>query len=203
MNSKLLMLAAGLSIGVLACNDASTGSDANKDTTVTTTTTSTARDADNTRVVAEVPAATKTSFEAKYPNATNVRWTYYEPEDRSTLDPSDWNYSLDTNDYVVRFNWDNADYYAWYDDGNWIRASTPMSDHAKLPASVNDAIRNQFAGYKIVEVDKEHDKDRVTYEVDLEKGEDKIKATFDENGTVVKKKSKIDGQKEKEKVDNK
>ncbi|HEX6182235.1 MAG TPA: PepSY-like domain-containing protein [Chitinophagaceae bacterium] len=203
MNSKLLMLAAGLSIGVLACNDASTGSDANKDSTVTTTTTSTARDADNTRVVAEVPAATKTSFEAKYPNATNVRWTYYEPEDRSTLDPSDWNYSLDTNDYVVRFNWDNADYYAWYDDGNWVRASTPVSDHAKLPAAVNDAIRNQFAGYKIVEVDKEHDKDRVTYEVDLEKGEDKIKATFDENGTVVKKKSKIDGQKEKEKVDNK
>ena len=119
------------------------------------------------------------------------------------MDPSDWNYALDENDYVVRFNWDNADYYAYYDDGNWIRATTVVADHAKLPATVNDAIRAQFAGYTIVEVDKEHDKDRVTYEVDLEKGEDKIKATFDENGTVVKKKSKIDGQKEKEKQDKK
>ena len=197
MKSKLLMLFAGLSFGVLACNDASTSSEAKKDSTATTTVTT-----DNTRVV-EVPAATKTSFEAKYPNATNVSWSYYEPKDKSTMDPSDWNYALDENDYVVRFNWDNADYYAYYDDGNWIRATTRVPDHAKLPAAVNDAIRNQFAGYKIVEVDKEHDKDRVTYEVDLEKGEDKIKATFDENGTVVKKKSKINGEKEKEKVDNK
>ena len=195
MKSKLLMLFAGLSFGVLACNDASTGSDATKDSTTVVKT-------DNTTVV-EVPAATKTSFEAKYPNATNVTWTRYEPKDKTTMDPSDWNYSLDENDYVVRFNWDNADYYAYYDDGNWIRATTVVADHSKLPASVNDAIRAQFAGYTIVEVDKEHDKDRVTYEVDLEKGEDKIKATFDENGTVVKKKSKIDGVKEKEKQDKK
>jgi hypothetical protein len=196
MKSNLMMLFAGLSFGMLACNDATTSNEAKKDSATTVTTT------DNTRVV-EVPAATKTSFEAKYPNATNVTWSYYEPEDRSTMDPADWNYNLDEKDYMVRFNWDNADYYAYYDDGNWIRASTRMPDHSKLPASVNDAIRNQFADYKIVEVDKEHDKDRVTYEVDLEKGEDKLKVTFDENGTVVKKKGKIDGEKTKEKAEKK
>ena len=200
MKSKLMMLFAGLSLGIVACNDASTGSDANRDSTATTTTTTT--DVDNTRV--DVPPAAKTSFETKYPNASNVRWSRYEaPADRSTMEASDWNYNLDSNDYVVMFNWDNADYYAWYDDGNFVRASTRVSDHSKLPASVNDAIRKQFADYKIVEVDKEHDKDRVVYEVDFEKGEDKMKVTFDENGTVVKKKGKVDGEKVKEKTDNK
>lgn len=200
MKSKFMMLAAGLSLGVVACNDANTGADANRDSTTTTTTTT----ADNTRVADAPPQATVTSFETKYPKASNVRWSRYEaPADRSTMEASDWNYNLDSNDYVVMFNWDNADYYAWYDDGNWVRASTRMSDHSKLPATVNDVIRKQFADYKIVEVDKEHDKDRTTYEVDLEKGEDKLKVTFDENGTVVKKKGKIDGEKVKEKVDNK
>ena len=196
MKSKLMMLFAGLSFGVLACNDASTGSDAKKDSTATVTTT------DNTRVV-EVPAATKTSFEAKYPNATNVKWTHYEPQDKTTMEPSDWRYNLDENDYMVTFNWDNADYYAYYDDGNWIRATTVVTDHSKLPAPVNATIRKEFPGYTIVEVDREHDKDRTTYEVDLEKGSDKMKLTLDENGTIVKKKGKINDEKVKEKVDNK
>jgi len=120
------------------------------------------------------------------------------------MDATDWNYGLDTNDYVVMFNWDNADYYAWYDDGNWIRASTPMKDHSKLPAPVNNTIRNQFAGYEIVEVDKENDKDRTVYEIELKKGdEDKMKLTIAEDGTVMKKKGKVDGEKVKEKVDQK
>ncbi|HEY0679321.1 MAG TPA: PepSY-like domain-containing protein [Chitinophagaceae bacterium] len=201
MKSKIMMLFAGLSLGVVACNDnASTGDAATSDTTTNTTTTTT----DNTSVDVDVPAGTRTSFETKYPNATNVRWSRYKPEsDRSTIDPSDWNYKLDTNDYEVMFNWDGAEYYAWYDDGNFVRASTPVKDHSKLPAAVNDAIRSQFAGYTIVEVDKEHDKDRTTYEVDLEKGEDKMKVHFDENGKVVKKKGKVDGQKTKEKEEDK
>ena len=196
MKSNLMMLIAGLSIGALACNDASTGSDAAKDTTTTVTTT------DNTKVV-EVPATTKTSFETKYPNATNVKWSRYEPTDKTTMDPSDWNYNLDENDYYVTFNWDNADYYAYYDDGNWVRATTVIKDHSKLPASVNATLRKEFPDFTIVEVDKEHDKDRTVYEVDLEKGSDKMKVTLDENGTIVKKKGKINDEKVKEKVDNK
>lgn len=78
-----------------------------------------------------------------------------------------------------------------------------MKDHSKLPAAVNNAIQSQFADYKIVEVDKEHDKDRTTYEVDLEKGEDKMKVHFDENGKVVKKKGKVNGEKTKEKEEDK
>lgn len=191
------MLAAGLSFGVLACNDNANTADEVKSESTTTTNENTGGDAD-------VPAAARTSFDDKYPNATNVKWSRYKPDaDRSTLEPSDWNYKLDDNDYEVTFNWNGEDYYAWYDDGNWVRATTPMKDHSKLPASVNTAIRNQFAGYNIVEVDKEHDKDRTTYEVELEKGEDKMKVHFDENGKVVKKKGKVNGEKTKVKEEDK
>lgn len=201
MKSKLLMLAAGLSLGVVACNDASTTSDANKDSS-TVVTTSTENTPVNNSV--DVPATTRTSFETKYPNASNVRWSRYNPEvDRSTLDASDWRYNLDTSDYQVVFDWNGDEYYAWYDDGNWIRASSPVKDHSKLPAAVNETIRSQYAGYEIVEVDKENDKDRTTYEIDLKKGDDKMKVHVDENGKVVKAKGKVDGEKVKAKEEDK
>jgi len=195
MKSKFLVLAAALSFGMMACNDnANTADEAKKDTnTVSTTTEST------TATTVEVPAATQTSFEAKYPGATNVKWSRYEPKDKSTLDPADWNYNLDTSDYEVMFSWNGDDYYAWYDDGNWIRASSPVKDNSKLPAAVNETLKSQFAGYDIVEVDKENDKDRISYEIDLKKGDDKLKVNIDENGKVMKKKGKVDGEKVKEK----
>ena len=200
MKSKILMLAAGLSLGVVACNDnATTADDVNKDTT---TVVKTETDVNTTTV--EVPAATRTSFESKYPGASNVRWSHYNSDvDRSTLDASDWRYNLDTSDYEVMFNWNGDDYYAWYDDGSWIRASSPVKDHAKLPAAVNETIRKEYAGYEIVEVDKEHDKDRTTYEIDLKKGDDKMKVHVDENGKVVKAKGKVNDEKVKSKEENK
>ncbi|HYE55977.1 MAG TPA: PepSY-like domain-containing protein [Chitinophagaceae bacterium] len=204
MKSTIMMLAAGLSLGVIACNDSNTASNTDSDTTTTgslsTTSNNAANAGDNT--YADVPAGTRTSFETKYPNASNVRWNRYQPADRSTMEPGDWNYNLDSNDYEVMFSWDGMDYRAWYDDGNWIRESTRVSDHSKLPASVNDAIRSQFSGYTITEVDKEHDKDRTTYEVDLEKGGDKLKVHFDENGKVVKKKGTVNGSEVKKKEED-
>lgn len=200
MKSKLMMLfAAGLTFGIISCNDANTASEADKDKDKTATVTP----ADNSATV-EVPAPTRTSFEAKYPNASNVKWSHYTPEaDKSTMEASDWNYNLDANDYYVTFDWDGVPYYAWYDDGNWIRATTPIKDHSKLPAAVNDAIRSKFAGYEITEVDREHDKDRTTYEVDLKKGDDKLKVHFDENGKVVKQKGKVNGEEVKAKEEDK
>ena len=199
MKSTFLVLATAISFGIMSCNDnASTADESKKDTNTVTTT-------ENTTVTTvEVPPATKTSFETKYPGATNVRWSHYEPAaDRSTVDPADWNYNLDTSDYQVVFNWNGEDYYAWYDDGNWIRATTTVKDNSKLPAAVNATIKAQFPGYEIVEVDKENDKDRTTYEVELKKGDDKMKVHIDENGKVVKEKGKVNGEKVKVKEEDK
>lgn len=199
MKSTFMVLAAALSFSIMSCNDnASTADEAKKDSNTVTTT-------ENTTVTTvEVPPATKTSFETKYPGATNVKWTHYEPvADRSTVDPADWNYNLDTSDYQVVFNWNGDDYYAWYDDGNWIRATTAVKDNSKLPVTVNATIKAQFPGYEIVEVDKENDKDRTTYEVELKKGDDKMKVHIDENGKIVKEKGKVNGEKVKVKEEDK
>src|SRR5436190_2152570 len=63
-----------------------------------------------------VPADMQTSFSTQYPGATNVVWSTY---DANVALPIDWDLTgwsaLDNNDYVVRFNMDNEDYYAWYD----------------------------------------------------------------------------------------
>ena len=185
-------LMAGAMILFVACGENSTKTESTTDTTVAPSTTT-------AYTTVEVPATTKTTFETKYPAATNVQWSRYSEPVPVEWDLAGWP-TLDTSDYVVVFDYDGYDYYAWYDEnGDWIGATYTMPDHSKLPTAVNDAIRSQFAGYTIVEVDKEMDKSRSAYEVELHKGDDKIKVLFAENGTVIKKKSRIDDIKTKEK----
>jgi putative PepSY-like beta-lactamase-inhibitor len=194
MKQAKWLLMAGVMTLVVACgeNSTKTESETSDSTTVTPSTSTTA--------VAEVPATTKTTFETKYPAATNVQWSrYYEPV------PVEWDLAgwptLDTTDYVVMFDYDGYDYYSWYDEnGNWIGATYTIPDHSQLPAAVNNAIKTKFAGYTIVEVDKEMDKSRSAYEVELHKGDDKIKVLFAENGSVIKQKSRINDIKTKEKA---
>jgi len=188
-------LIAGVMTVFVACGENSTKTESEStDSTVTPSTSTTSY------TTVEVPATTKTTFETKYPAASNVQWSRY-----SETVPVEWDLAgwpvLDTSDYVVMFDYDNYDYYAWYDEnGDWISASYTMPDHSQLPAAVNNAIKSQFAGYTIVEVDKEMDKSRAAYEVELHKGEDKIKVLFAEDGSVIKKKSRINDIKTKEKA---
>lgn len=186
MKIKKWISAAGIMALLVACGENSTKKDTDADTTATTSVTTT-----NTYTAVDVPATTKTTFETKYPAATNVQWSRYSEPVPVEWDLTGWP-TMDTSDYVVMFDYDGYDYYAWYDEnGNWIGATYHMTDHSKLPSAVNNAIKNQFAGYTIVEVDKEIDKSRTAYEVELSKGEDKVKVLFDENGTVIKKKTKV------------
>ena len=196
MKSRNWLLVAGLAIGMTACQDRTDAKDElNADT-------SRIANATTPDQYNDVPQATRTSFETKYPNATNVRWSKYQPvEDKTDVDNSDVRYNLDANDYVVKFNVDNVDYSAWYDDGTWIYTSTVIQDHSKLPAAVNDMLRDKFSGYKIVEAEKENDKDRTMYEVEIEKGSDKWKLLIAENGELIKKKGRGDNKGVKEKKD--
>ena len=195
MKARNWFLVAGLAVGLVACQERKTDADEKSEDTSRIANSSTNPDQDN-----DVPQATRTSFEAKYPNASNVRWTKYDPSvDKTTMDPSDVRYNLDANDYQVSFNWDNVDYVAWYNDGAWVYSTTRVSDQSNLPAAVNNRLKSDFADYKIVEVDKENDKDRTMYEIELEKGSDKLKLLIAENGELIKKKDNK-GNKEKKDV---
>ena len=184
MKSLILFFSLGITVFASSCADNSSSTDVKEDSTNTTTVSTTVPDSD---AYAGVPQPTRTSFETKYPKASNVKWTKYTPPADVQVDAADWNYKLDTSDYVVMFNWDGYDYTAWYDDSMWVMSSARI-DNSKLPKAVNDAIHAQYADYTITEVDKENDKNQTRYEVDLTKGSEKIKVTFTEDGKVVKKK---------------
>lgn len=155
-------------------------------------------------VIVEVPATTKTTFETKYPQASNVRWEYYRPDFSSI----DWEWTgwprMDTTDHMARFNWDGSDYWAWYDEqGNWIGTVNMINDYAMLPAPINSTIGSQYNGYTIVSANRENDKDRTAYEISLEKGSNKMKLLIDENGKILKKKMMTEDSKTKEKMNPK
>jgi hypothetical protein len=101
---------------------------------------------------------------------------------------------------VAKFSANDAYYWVWYNEtGDWIGTVAEVTDYSSLPAAVNNTIKTQFPGFTIKSVDKENDKNRTAYEIQMENGEDKMKALIAEDGTVIKKKGKIDGEKIKEK----
>jgi hypothetical protein len=115
-----------------------------------------------------VPVAIQTSFDTKYPKATKVVWYQYVPDKTMPADPTAWYYGLDDKDYYVTFYWDDADYIAWYDNGTWIRSSQKI-DNIDIPADVMRAVNTQYPGYRIADVDLEHDNKQTLYEVKLVK----------------------------------
>ena len=147
-----------------------------------------------------VPEPIKTTFSEKYPTVQNATWSRYQPNDYIDWEWTGWP-AMDTADYSVNFRDNNADSWAWYDsDNNWIGTVTTVTDYQGLPEAVNKVIQKDFNGYTITGVDKEYDKKRTAYEIDLTKGSDKAKVLIAESGTVLKKKMVTDGEKTKEKM---
>ncbi|TMI65798.1 MAG: hypothetical protein E6H07_07785 [Bacteroidetes bacterium] len=195
------LLAPALGIIILSsCGESSTESatsDVKTDTSVNKSS-EVATNYSTTTVV--VPEKTKKSFETKYPKASNTVWTTYQPIDAIEWTWYEWP-SMDTSDYMVTYNLDGSNYWTWYDDqGEWIRTVTNISDFTTLPAAVTKTLNSQFDGFTIKNVDKENDKNTKAYEIDLEKGTDKMKVLVSESGMVMKKKGTMGGVEVKEKL---
>jgi hypothetical protein len=138
-----------------------------------------------------VPTGTVTVFTTQYPTASNVVWSTYDVN----AVPIDWELAgwpvLETDDYVVKFNMDNSEYYAWYDnEGNWIGTAMMMRDYKSLPEAINTMISKDYSGYTITSVQKESKKDNTAYEIQMSNATSKIKLLVDQNGNVIKKKEK-------------
>lgn len=193
--SKWLALAIGAAL-TTSCGENSTEATAGTDSSTVSTTTPQMED--NTSVA--VPETIRADFQSKYPTATNVSWRKYEPVHTLEWDWTGWPV-LDTGDYAVSYTWDGTQYWAWYDDNNnWIGTVSTVTDHVSLPAAVNKAVQDAFPGYTIESIDRENDKDRTAYEIELNKGEDKAKMLIAEDGKVLKKSAVTDGEKSKEKA---
>lgn len=187
MKFKNSIFVAGALVVMASCGENSTTGSETKDSTASASTVTAANS--GTAKSVDVPASTRSSFEAKYPGASNVTWTYYdEPYTAVDWEWTGWP-ALDTNDYLVNYNWNGYDYYAWYDsEGNWVGSVAPITNYEGLPAPVSAALQKTFPDYTITSVDKENDKDREAYEIKLENGDNKAKALIATDGTVLKKK---------------
>ena len=138
----------------------------------------------------DVPASIQKSFTTQYPNATVVVWSNYD----ATVVPIDWDLTgwpaMDKGDYVVSYTMTNDKYYTWYDsDGNWIGTAYVVNDYKSLPPAISTMLNDKYAGYSIVTVNKEMQKDRMSYEIQLKNGDSKAKLLVDENGNIIKQKT--------------
>lgn len=140
---------------------------------------------------ADVPTTIQTSFTTQYPSAANVVWSGYDV----ALVPIDWELTdwpvLGSNDYMVRYDLDNSKYYSWYDaNGNWVGTAYVVNDHNALPSAVTTTLNSQYPGYSITSLQRESWKDHMAYEIKMENGNNKVKLLVDDNGTIIKQKTK-------------
>lgn len=151
-----------------------------------------ATDTNTTTTSVAVPANIETTFSTQYPNATNITWSNY---DATVAIPVDWELldwsAMGPEDYLVRFDMNNDNYYAWYDsDGTWIGTAYAVRDYTSLPMEVNRTLNDKYPGYSITSVAREFQKDRMAYEIEMEMNNNKVKLLVDEKGNILKEKTK-------------
>jgi len=112
-----------------------------------------------------VPAAVKTAFQQKYPNAKETKW------------------EKENSNFEAEFEINETDYSVLIDaSGNILETEIEIDNNA-LPSNVKDYVSKNYSGQKIKEAAKITDaKGIVTYEAEI-KGEDLI---FDSNGNFIK-----------------
>jgi hypothetical protein len=128
------------------------------------------------------------AFKNKYPTATNVTWSAYQPYDRINWEWTGWP-SMDTSYYAVNYTVDNKKLWGWWDrDKNWIGSTSTIEDSTMLPDAVKNTLKKNYTGYRVTSIDEEMDKNRTAYEIRLEKGPAHVRILVDKNGKILKKK---------------
>ncbi|MFH2095843.1 MAG: PepSY-like domain-containing protein [Bacteroidota bacterium] len=118
----------------------------------------------------DVPANVKAAFTQKFSGATNTKWEYEKD-----------------NEWEAEFKMDGKEYSASFDNnGGWLETEYEINNDA-IPDAVKTAIENDFAGYKIAESEISETTEGKVYELELKKSGEKIVASFDMNGKLVKK----------------
>ena len=139
-----------------------------------------------------VPAGAQTAFTTQYAGATNVVWANYDSLAAVPIDlrMTGWK-RMDAEDLLVKFDLENENYYAWYDsDGNWVGSAYTMKDPAKLPAAVDAAVKNavktKYTGYSITNVNREFQKNKKAYEIELKKDDSTVRMLVNSDGKIIK-----------------
>lgn len=139
----------------------------------------------------KVAESIKTALAAQYPGATNIAWSNFDSLAAVPIDlrMAGWK-KMNGDDYLVTFDLDNENYYAWYgSDGDWIGSAYTMKDFTKLPAAVNTSIKNaikaRYQDYNITNVNREFQKNKKSYEVELKNADSKVKMLVNADGKIT------------------
>lgn len=117
----------------------------------------------------EVPEKVLRSFNEKFPKASDVEW---EREG-----------DLFQVDFDMGFF---ADHDAWFDASGTMTRHKEEISKSDLPAAVANAIAAQYAEYRIDDVDRITESGKVSYKVELERGEEDRNVYFSEDGTFIR-----------------
>jgi hypothetical protein len=118
----------------------------------------------------EVPAAAKSAFAAKFPQATKVNWSLEK-----------------AGEYEADFILGKVETSAVFDTkGTLLETETEIKE-SELPQAVKNALVKDFAGYKLDEVEKSDIKGIITYEMEAKKDGKKYEVVFNANGKLLKK----------------
>jgi hypothetical protein len=131
----------------------------------------------------DVPAAAKTAFTAKFPQAQKVEWGIEK-----------------AGEYEAEFVLNGIESSAVYDaKGSLIEIETELKE-AQLPQAIKTALTKDFAGYMIGEIAKNTDaKGIVVYEIEASKDKKSYELVFDNTGKLTKKEESKEGKEEEKK----
>jgi len=116
----------------------------------------------------EVPSVVLNQFNSKFPKAFDVEW------------------EKDGDLYKVEFEtkWNN-DHDVWFNsEGKIIKQKEELSAR-DLPQAIKDYINQEYKNYKVDDVDKITENNRVVYKVEVENRKREINLFFNEDGTLV------------------
>jgi len=119
----------------------------------------------------QVPAGVVSNFQKAFPDAMDVEW------------------EMDGNLYKVEFEigMRQLDHDAWYDDaGKLLKHQEEISKNS-LPKQVTAGVKQEFKGYRIEDVEKITEGDKVTYKLEVKSRTEEWKLTLDSNGKVLTK----------------
>lgn len=127
----------------------------------------------------ETPAAAKTAFAAKYPGAQKVKWSVEKP-----------------GEFEVEFVLNKVESSALFDGSGKFLESEVEIKAAELPQGIKATLAKDFNGFKLDEIEKSTDeKGAVTFEMEANKGKEKLVLSFDTVGKLL---SKVPAKTEKE-----
>jgi hypothetical protein len=111
------------------------------------------------------------SFQKSFPKASDVEW------------------EMDGVNYKVEFETGmlGTDHDAWYDNtGKLIRQKEEISK-TDLPQKVSSKLSSDFSGYRVDDVKKITEGNKVTYTLELKTLTEEWKVAFDSEGTMLSK----------------